>query len=136
LKGKRRGLTDDDADRVEVVKEVVWHAIRAHARCECIRRGTKPAVEDGEDGLEEEDGAGLECPTHIIHKLVVILINLATTSRRAHAGLALLPEPLAANTLYAAVPKAVPQHLEYVPQIGTSGLLFDEPRVKVPQQRG
>lgn len=105
-----------------------------HAGSEGVGSGTETTVVDLEDGLEEEDAAGLECAPDIIHELVVVSVHLGAASCGANAGLARVPESLASNALDAAVRQAVTQDLEDIAQVRSTWGLLHKAGAQVPQQ--
>lgn len=129
------GLTKDDADRVQVVQQIIGNTVGVHTSSQSIGSGTKTSVVDLEDGLEEEDTTGLESAADIVNELVVVCVNVRRASCAADARLANVPESRAADALESTMGKDVSDDLENIAQVRSSRGLLDQPGVQVPQER-
>lgn len=127
---------DHDTNGVEVVEEIVGEAVGLHSGGKSVCGSAKTTIVDVEDGLEEEDAAGLECAADVVDELIVITVNLGASSGGADAGLSNLPESLAANGPDASVLEAVTENLEDVAEIRAPRRLLDNSGIEIPQERG
>jgi len=91
--------SDNDQDGVEVLEEIVGHAVAGEHGVDSVSGGSETIVVDGLDGEETEHSAGLECSTDILDEVVVPWDDLAASAGGDDTGFGGIPESVAADSL-------------------------------------
>ena len=128
------GGEPNDGQRVEVVDNVVGHAVSCEHGGEEAGRVADTVVVKVLDGEEAEDSGSLEGTLDVFDELIVPASRDAQARSCDVGRLRQVPETMASNPLEAATSEANAQNTEDVGKVAAAWWVENQPLTKVPEQ--